>query len=92
MPRPITPGHRLALNKLVVEALANQSCYMELNGDPSQRVRAFRKAARAIEDLEHDLGLVYLRMGLKGLESIESIENVGPRLARVVETLIQEWT
>jgi len=48
-------------------------------------VWAYRKAAWAIEDLEQDLGLIYRQMGRKGLESIE---NVGPRLAEVVESLL----
>jgi hypothetical protein len=48
-------------------------------------VWAYRKAAWAIEDTPHDLGLVYRQMGAKGLESIE---NVGPKLAGVVENLL----
>ena len=42
-----------------------------------------------IEDTKQDLGLIYRAMGLKDLESIE---NMGPRLAGVVEDLIQEFT
>ena len=88
MPRPIIPGDKRALNKRVVEALANRVYDMELNGEPWQRVWAYRKAAWAIEDLEQDVGLVYRQMGRKGLESIE---NVGPRLAGVVEEMLKEW-
>jgi DNA repair photolyase len=88
MPRPIIPGDKRTLNKLVVEALANQVYYMELNGEPSHRVWAYRKAAWAIEDTEQDLGLVYRQMGRKGLESIEGI---GPSLALVVERLLKGW-
>jgi DNA polymerase/3'-5' exonuclease PolX len=76
------------LNKLVVEALANQSYYMELNGEPQRRVWAYRKAAWAIEDTPQDLGLIYRAMGRKGLESIE---NVGPKLAQVMAALIRQW-
>ena len=89
IPRPIIPGDKRALNKRVVEALANRLYDMELNGEPGQRVWAYRKAAWAIEDLEQDVGLVYRQMGRKGLESIE---NVGPRLAGVVEEMLKEWT
>jgi hypothetical protein len=32
--------------------------------------------------------LIYRQMGVKGLESIE---NVGPKLAQVVEALIRQW-
>jgi hypothetical protein len=50
-------------------------------------VWAYRQAAWAIEALrvEQDVGLIYRAMGKKGLEGIE---NVGPRLAEVVEDLI----
>ncbi|HSR31253.1 MAG TPA: radical SAM protein [Anaerolineae bacterium] len=88
IPRPIIPGDKRTLNKLVVEALANQVYYMELNDEPSRRVWAYRKAAWAIEDTPQDLGLIYRQMGVKGLEGIE---NVGPRLAEVVEDLLLGW-
>jgi hypothetical protein len=40
----------------------------------------------SIEAREPDLGLIYRAMGRKGLERIE---NVGPKMAEVVEGLIQ---
>ncbi len=85
MPRPIIPGDKRTLNKRVVEALAKQLHYMELDGEPSYRVWAYRKAAWAVEDTPQDLGLIYRQMGRKGLESIE---NVGPRLAGVIEGML----
>jgi len=85
IPRPIIAGDKRALNKRVVETLANQCYYMELAGEPKHRVWAYRKAAWAIEDTPQDLGLIYRSMGRKGLESIE---NVGPGMAQVVEALI----
>jgi hypothetical protein len=66
MPRPIVPGDKRALNKRIVEALANQVYAMELDNAPGQRVWAYRKAAWAIEDLEQDVGLIYRQMGRKG--------------------------
>jgi hypothetical protein len=48
-------------------------------------VQVYRKAAWAIEDSPQDLGLIYLSMGCKGLESIE---NVGPSMAKVIEALL----
>jgi DNA repair photolyase len=89
IPRPIIPGDKRALNKRVVEALANQVYDMELRGEPSRRVWAYRKVAWAIEDTPQDLGLIYHQMSVKGLEGIE---NVGPKLAQVVEALIRQWT
>lgn len=62
---------------------------MELHGEPCRRVWAYRKAAWAIEDTLQDLGLIYRQVGCKGLENIV---NVGPRLATVIEHLIQTWT
>ena len=87
IPRPIIHGDKRALNKRIVEALANQVYDMELERQPVQRVWAFRKAAWAVEDLEQDIGLVYRMLGLKGLQSVPDI---GPRLARRVEELIRE--
>jgi hypothetical protein len=62
----------------------NMCYWMELDNAPVQKMWACRKAAWAIEDTEQDLGLVYRAMGWKGLQSIE---NVGPRMAEVVEKL-----
>jgi len=87
MPRPIIPGDKRGLNKRVVEALANECYWMELDNAPKQRAWAYRKAAWAIEDTEQDLGLIYRAMGRKGLESIE---NVGPKMVEVIEGLIKE--
>jgi len=86
MPRPIIPGEKRTLNKRVVEALANECYRLELDNASQQRVWAYRKAAWAIEDTPQDLGLIYRAMGRKGLESIE---NVGPKMATVVERLIE---
>jgi DNA repair photolyase len=85
MPRPIIPGDKRALNKRIVEKLANQIYTLELDGQAPQRVWTYRKAAWAIEDLPQDIGLVYRQLGQKGLESIP---NVGPRLAQEIVKLI----
>jgi DNA repair photolyase len=87
MPRPVIPGDKRALNKRMVEALANECYWMELDNAPTQRVWAYRKAAWAIEDTEQNIGLIHRAMGRKGLESIE---NMGPRMAEVIEGLLLE--
>jgi hypothetical protein len=89
MPPPIIPDDKRALNKRIVEVLANQCYWMEADNAPGQRAWAYRKAAWATEDLEQDVGLIYRQMGRKGLENVQ---NVGPRLAEVVEDLIREST
>jgi DNA repair photolyase len=87
VPRPIIPGDRLALNKRVVERLANQAHALELEGAPSRRVWAYRKAAWAIEGMEQDLQLVHRELGLRGLQSIPA---VGSSLASEVQSLVTE--
>ena len=82
---PATSGR--TRGKRIVEALANECHWMELRGEPGQRVWAYRKAAWAIEELEVDFGLIYRQIGRKGLESVE---NVGPRPAAVIEHLLNE--
>jgi hypothetical protein len=86
MPRPIIPDEKRALNKRIVEALANQVYTLELQGAASHRIWAYRKAAWAIEDLEQEIGLVYRNMGLRGLQSIR---DVGPGLAAEIERLLK---
>jgi DNA repair photolyase len=87
MPRPIMEGDRRTSNKRVVEVLARRIYDMEIDGASSQTIWANRKAAWAIEDLEQDVAIVYRLMGRKGLQSIE---NVGPQMASVVETLLTQ--
>ena len=86
MPRPIIPGEKRAVNKRVVEMLANKVYGMEVENAPGYRVWSHRKAAWAIEDLEQDIGLVYRSLGLKGLQSIPAI---GPVLAREIEAWLK---
>ena len=87
IPRPILAEDRRRLNKRVVELLANDVYWMELEGVPPARIWAYRKAAWSIDDLEQDVGLVHRSLGRKGLQAIE---HVGPRLAEVVETCLQD--
>ena len=87
MPRPIRPGEKRALNKRAAEMLANKTYSMELEGEEDRRIWPYRKAFWAIEDFPQDIGLVYDRMGLKGLQSIQ---NVGPSIGKQIEQLIIE--
>jgi DNA repair photolyase len=84
MSRPIVPGEKRALNKRVVELLADQLHEMELNAEPNHRLWAYRKAAWAIEDMAEEIGLVYRTMGLKGLQAIPDVGQMAP----VVEGLL----
>jgi len=86
MPRPIIPGDKHALNKRIVEKLANELYDMDINHKKNHQVWAYRKAAWAIEDLEQDIGLIYRTMGMKGLQSIP---NVGATISLIVEKWIK---
>lgn len=87
VPRPILPSDKRALNRRIVEILAEQLYSLELENAPGYRQWEIRKAAWAIEDLEQDIGLVYRTLGLKGLQSIE---NVGVKMGILIEKLITE--
>jgi hypothetical protein len=86
MPRPVIPGEKRALNKQIVEQLADQVYTLELENAPNQHIWAYRKAAWAIEDLEQDIRLIYSRMGLMGLRSIP---NVSAQIAKEIEVLLK---
>jgi DNA repair photolyase len=87
VPRPIIPSDKRALNKRIVEVLAERLYHLELENAPGYHVWPYRKAAWAVEDLEQDIGLVYRTMGLRGLQNIE---NVGIQMGTVIEKLIHE--
>ena len=92
MSRPIVPGEKRALNKRVVELLADRLHEMELNAEPNHRLWAYRKAAWAVEDMAEDIGLLHRTMGLKGLQAIP---DVGQTLGADVEGMLakaqQKW-
>lgn len=81
VPRPVIPTDKYALNKRVVEILAEQLYSLELESKPQSIQWLYRKAAWAVEDLAQDLGLIYRTMGERG---IAAIPEVGNRMAPVV--------
>lgn len=85
MPRPIIPGDKRALNRRIVELLADKVYSLEIEAAPNYQIWAYRKAAWAIEDLEQDIGLFYRSMGVKGLQNIPAI---GEKFGRVIEGMI----
>jgi len=87
MPRPIFTGEKRALNKKAVEYLADKLYTMELERAPDYKMWPFRKAAWSVEDLAQDIGLVYARMGMNGLEKIQ---HVGPKIGKILEQIILE--
>ena len=51
--------------------------------------RAYRKAAKALEDLKEDVSKIYQKKGLKGLEEISSI---GKSIAKKIEEYLKKET
>jgi hypothetical protein len=86
IPRPIIPGDRRAVNKRVVEMLANRAYDLEMEGQAAKCVWAYRRAAWAVEDLQLDLRRVWSELGLKGLQSIAG---VNPALGGEVGDLLE---
>ena len=85
MPRPVIPGDKLAVNKRIVELLADKAYELEIHGEANHRVWAYRKAAWVVEDLETDIRLIYSTLGVKG---IRSIPDMGEQPGRDVEKML----
>jgi hypothetical protein len=81
VPRPIVAGDKRALNKRLVEWLADQAYAMDLAGD-TRRMWEYRKAAWAIEDLPQEIGLVQRALGVRGLASLPE---VGEKMAEEIK-------
>lgn len=85
IPRPIIPGDKRAINKRIVEKLADRIYEMEIHQEPNHRIWPNRRAAWAVEDLEQDIRLIYQSLGLKGLLNIP---NVSPTLGVIIEAML----
>lgn len=88
IPRPVISGDKFALNKRVVEHLAEKVYELEISGAANQRIWEYRKAAWAIEDLQIDLRLIYSTLGLKGILSIPNLsERIAVEVGEMVDFL-----
>ena len=67
-----------ATNKKIEEYLLIKADEIEKKGKQKYRVFAYQKAARSISELDWDMGGLYKKAGIAGLENIK---NVGHRLA-----------
>jgi len=68
-------------NKKIAQLLKEIAEFLEIKGVP-YKPRAYRRAAFAIEDLNEDMGGIYKKRGLKG---IEKIPGVGKSIAKKIE-------
>ncbi len=79
----------LRLNKNIAADLFTQSREIWLAGGNKYREWAYRKAAIAMENLEEDVLDIYKKEGLNGLVKIK---NIGDRMSRRVEGLINQYS
>ena len=60
------------MNKNIAKILYKIEELLEING-VAFKPKAYRKAAKALENLEKDISLIYKEQGIKGLEKIQGI-------------------
>ncbi|WP_455284592.1 hypothetical protein [[Eubacterium] cellulosolvens] len=80
MPRYIPEGP-LAINKRIAEDIFNRCYEIELQGAPSYKVWAYRRAGWTVDELDRDIVALYRERGVKGLQTLP---NIGPSLAAFI--------
>lgn len=73
-------------NKELAKILYKIERLLEIKG-VAFKPRAYRKAARALENLEEDISLMYKKSGIKGLEKIPGI---GKSIAKKIEEYLKK--
>ncbi len=74
------------MNKNIAKILYKIEELLEING-VAFKPRAYRKAAKALENLEKDISLIYKEQGIKGLEKIQGI---GKSIAKKIEEYLKK--
>jgi len=74
------------MNKNIAKILYKIEELLEINGVPF-KPKAYRKAAKALENLEKDISLIYKEQGIKGLEKIQGI---GKSIAKKIEEYLKK--
>jgi len=75
------------MNKKISKILFEIEEYLTLKGEGFFKVRAYRKAAEALKNLDKNVKNIYKEDGLKGLEEIKG---VGKSIAKKVEEYIKK--
>lgn len=74
------------MNKNIAKILYKIEELLEING-VAFKPKAYRKAAKALENLEKDISLIYRDQGIKGLEKIQGI---GKSIAKKIEEYLKK--
>ncbi len=72
LPRQIPPGP-LGINKRLAERLFVRMYDLQLEGAPSQRLWAYRKAAWAVDEAETGIDQIYREQGTEGLRRLPGL-------------------
>jgi DNA polymerase/3'-5' exonuclease PolX len=72
-------------NITIAKRLRDHARQLEIEGGNLLRVRAYRRAAQMIEELDEPVTEVWDRSGRPGLQSLPT---VGPKIARAIERII----
>jgi len=73
-------------NITIADCLRQYARELDAEGGNLMRVRAYRRAAQMIDELDEPLATVLERGGRRGLQCLPTI---GPRIARAIESLIR---
>jgi len=74
------------MNKNIAQILYKIEELLEING-VAFKPKAYRKAAKTLENMEKDISLIYKEQGIKGLEKIQGI---GKSIAKKIEEYLKK--
>jgi DNA polymerase/3'-5' exonuclease PolX len=72
-------------NKMIAEWLRQHARNRDAEGGNLLRVRAYRRVAHLIDEMDAPLAAVYEQYGRRGLRELPGI---GPRIAKTIEDVI----
>lgn len=85
MPRWIPPG-TLGINKRVAELLFLKVYELELAGENTSKIWAYRKAAWTVDELDQSIKEIYTSQGIPGLLALSG---VGKGIANEIESILK---
>ncbi|MBI2050127.1 MAG: DNA polymerase III, partial [Candidatus Staskawiczbacteria bacterium] len=73
------------MNEKISKIFNDMANLLEIKGETSFRINAYKKAAKLLESLKEDVFTIYKEKGTKG---IKKIEGVGESIAKKIEEYI----
>jgi len=75
------------MNEEIAKILEDIAQVLDIKGELAFKVKAYRKAAKTLQDLEKDIALIYKESGVKGLQKIPG---VGKGLSEKIEEFLKK--